>query len=274
MTDEWQRVCILCAPRGRVKRLESGHCCVECASWLTTQVADIARLAADAAAWVTPGSSTGGGGHSVPSSRPPLNVDAVDPELTHIGPLPSPTVLEVLESWTRMIREMRGMAPYGVATEARARGGLYEGTSATLVAAVAFLGRQVPWMIDADFPLEDFADEIRACVRVLRRFDLDAQDMGTMVKCPTTHEDDGECGYRLYYTDVHEDVTCRRCGATRSAMTLAAVAAADGRDVWLDPEAAAKWLGVSESTLQRMARRGDVERSHGRYLIRHVSAVG
>jgi hypothetical protein len=56
-------------------------------------------------------------------------------------------------------------------------------------------------------------------------------------------------------------------------MTLAAVAAADGRDVWLDPEAAAKWLGVSESTLQRMARRGDVERSHGRYLIRHVSAA-
>jgi hypothetical protein len=59
MSDEWQRVCILCAPRGRTKRLESGHCCVECASWLTTQVADIARLAADAAAWVTPGSSHG-----------------------------------------------------------------------------------------------------------------------------------------------------------------------------------------------------------------------
>ena len=83
-------------------------------------------------------------------------------------------------------------------------------------------------MIDAEFPLEDFADEIRACVRVLRRFDLDAQDMGTMVKCPTIHEDEAECGYRLYYADVHEDVTCRRCGATRSAMTLAAVAAADG----------------------------------------------
>jgi hypothetical protein len=94
-----------------------------------------------------------------------------------------------------------------------------------------------------------------------------------MVKCPTLHEDEGECGYRLYYADVHDEVTCRRCGATRSAMTLAAVAAADGRDVWLDPEAAAQWLGISESTLKRMARRGDVQRSHGRYLISHVSAA-
>ena len=237
------------------------------------QVADIARLAADAAAWVAPGSSTGGGSRPVPASRPPLRVDALDPENTPV-PGHDATVLELCESWERMIRGMRGMAPYGPASAARARGGLYEGTTATLVASTAFLGRQVAWMVDAEFPLEDFADEMRDCVRVLRRWDHAAEDLGTMVKCPTLHEDEGECGYRLYYADVHEDVTCRRCGATRSAMTLAAVAAADGRDVWLDPEAAAQWLGISESTLQRMARRGEVPRSHGRYLISHVSAVG
>jgi hypothetical protein len=192
-------------------------------------------------------------------------------------------VLETLESWERMIRDHRGMAPYGPASAARARavsasgaGGLYAGTSATLIGCTDFLGRQVAWITtEADFPLEDFADEIRGCVRVLRRWDVTAEDRGTMVKCPTVHEDDGECGYRLYYTDVHEDVTCRRCGATRSAMTLAAVAAADGRDVWLDPEAASTWLGVSEATLRRMARRGEIERSHGRYCVKHqnVSAA-
>lgn len=270
MTETWTHRCVLCAARGKTTRLESGHCCVSCAAWLQTSVADIARLAADAAAWVAPGSSTGGGGHSVPSSRPPLSVDAVDPELTLIGPPPSPSVLEVLESWERMVRDMRGMAPYGPASAARARGGLYEGTSATLVASVAFLGRQVAWMTTQEFPLEDFADEMRACVRVLRRWDLDAEDVGTMVKCPTLHEDEGECGYRLYYRDWDEHVTCRRCGVSRDASTLVAVAMSDGRDVWLDPEAAAQWLGVSEVTLRRMARRGDIERDHGRYLIRHA----
>ena len=64
-------------------------------------------------------------------------------------------------------------------------------------------------------------------------------------------------------------MTCRRCRVTRDATTLAAVALSDGREVWLDPEAAANWLGISEPTLRRMARRGQLSRSHGRYLIRH-----
>lgn len=110
---DWPRVCVLCAARDRTTRLESGHCCAACAGWLATQIADIARLAADAAAWVAPGSSTGGSGRPVPGSRPPLRVDALDPELTPIGPPPSATVLEVLEAWTRMIREQREMSPYG-----------------------------------------------------------------------------------------------------------------------------------------------------------------
>lgn len=274
--SDWENQCVLCAARGKQTKVQTGHCCLPCAAWLATTVADIARLAADAAAWVAPGSTTGGGGRSVPSSRPPLTVDAVDPELTLIGPAPSPSVLEVLESWERMTREMREMAPYGPASAARAHaiaasapGGLYAGTSATLVGCVDFLGRQVVWMgTEPDFPLEDFADEMRACVRVLRRWDVDRDDMGTMVKCPTLG-DAGECGYRLYYVDVHEDVTCRRCGATRSAMTLAAVAMADGRDVWLDPEAASQYLGVSEATLRRMARKGVIKREHSRYLMPH-----
>lgn len=119
--------CILCARRGKTTRSES-HVCVTCAAWLQTQVADIARLAADAAAYVAPGSTTGGGGRSVPSSRPPLTVDALDPELTPV-PTPGtppdrwPTVLEVLEAWERMCREMRGLAPYGPASLDRNRRG-------------------------------------------------------------------------------------------------------------------------------------------------------
>lgn len=144
-------------------------------------------------------------------------------------------------------------------------------TGATLTAVCRFLGQQIPWMIDEpNFPLEDFADEVRACVRVLRRWDLDAEDVGTMVKCPTLHEDEGECGYRLRYRDFDEHVTCPRCRVSRDASTLVAVAMSDGRPVWLDPEAAASWLGISERTLYRMAKKGQVERSHGRYLIRHA----
>jgi hypothetical protein len=227
------------------------------------QVADIARLAADAAAWVAPGSSTGGGSRPVPGSRPPLRVDALDPENTPV-PGHDATVLELCESWERMIRDMRGMAPYGPASAARARGGLYEGTTATLVASTAFLGRQVAWMVDAEFPLEDFSDEMRDCVRVLRRWDHDAEDRGQMVKCPTLHEDEGECGARLYFRiRMDEQVTCPRCRVSRDVPQL--LLAVDADNAWVDGEALAQRFSIDPSTIRKWARSEKVQRQGQRY---------
>jgi hypothetical protein len=274
MTD-WNHACVLCAARGKQTRLESGHCCVPCSGRLTETIADIARLAADAAAFIAPGSTGASGSRPVPSSRPPLTVDALDPELTQV-PVPGqpphvwPTVLQVVEGWERLARAEQKLAPYGPASAARISDGLYAGTSASLVGCVAFLGGQVAWMTtEPTFPLEDFADEMRACVRVLRRWDVTAEDRGQVVLCPTLHEDEGECRARLHYRDWDEQVTCPRCRVTRDASTLVAVAMSDGREVWLDPEAAAKWLGIGESTLRLWAKRGQVERKNGRYRVRH-----
>jgi hypothetical protein len=123
------------------------------------------------------------------------------------------------------------------------------------------------------FPLEDFADEMRACVRVLRRWDVDAEHPGTMVRCPSLADDGSECGYRLHYRDMGEQVTCRRCGQTRDASTLALIALQDGRDVWLDPEAAARHLAVDEAVLRRWAQAGRIKVSHGRYLLSSIEAA-
>lgn len=149
-----------------------------------------------------------------------------------------------------------------------------DATQSTLIAVAAFLAASVEWCVsEPDFPLEDYAGEVAECVRVLRRWDVEAEDRGTMVQCPTLHEDDGECGARLYYRTMDEHVTCPRCRVTRDAATLVAVAMSDGRDVWVDPEAAASWLGVSEGTLRQWARQGRIERDHGRYRIRQQEAT-
>lgn len=266
-SDQWPNVCVLCAMHDRQTRLRHGHCCAMCADRLTADVRRIGELAVMAS--VEPKAGRGGMSTSF-GSKPPINVSGVDPELTLIGHPPSPTVLDVLESWVRLVREERQMAPYGPWSAAVAASSTTSGTQATLVGCVGFLAAQTEWIVGTpDFPLDDYRSEITACVRALKRWDPTAEDPGTMVKCPTLTED-GECGYRLHYHQMDEPVTCRRCGVTRDAMTLAAVAMSDGRDVWLDPEAAANWLGMSERTLRRMARRGDIERSHGRYLIRHA----
>jgi len=284
--DQWQHQCVLCAARGRTTKLQHGHCCAACADRITADLRAIPELAAMAAASLLPGSGTTGTTHAAYGSRPPLNVDALDPALAHV-PGHSAPLLVLLEEWEKLIREMRGMARYGIASAART---VTDSPDATLVGVCGFLAHHVEWTVsEPGFPLEDYADELRQFVRALRRWDRESQDVGTMVRCPTptlkpcgcdpddrpycedcdtTGEVQGQCGYRLYYTDVHDDVTCRRCGAKRSAMTLAAVAMADGRDVWLDPEAAAQVLGVTEGTLRQWARKGRVQRAHGRYLVR------
>lgn len=272
MSGDWVNSCVLCARFARTTRLKHGHCCADCADRLAADVARIVELAAMASAEPVRSSGLTSG---VYGSRPPVNVAGLDPENALVGPAPAPTVLDVLESWVRMVREDREMAPYGPwsATEGARVQGQATAASATLTVLVRFLVTQNEWIVGTpDFPLEDYRAEISQCVQALRRWDADAQRVGTMVPCPTM-TDDGECGYRLHYEDLDDSVQCRRCKVTRDASTLAAVAMSDGREVWLDPEAAAGWLGISEPTLRRMARRGEIVRSHGRYLIRHTAGV-
>jgi hypothetical protein len=243
---------------------------------LVDDLSAIERLCHEAHAQMEPKQGTGEGSRSVPGSRPPLDVSALDPELTLVpsSSLPRadwPTVLSLLESWARMVREERNLAPYGPATAH-----LYGlGTRAVLSEVVKFHRAQAEWTTTTPhFPLEDYAGEVADCVRALRRWDAERAARGMSVPCPTVLEDGTDCGYRLRFGEGADEVTCRRCRATRTPQQLIAVAACDeGRDVWVDPEAIARHYGVHESTLRRWAARGKVRRSHGRYHLGDVHAT-
>jgi len=275
--------CILCAARGRTTETD-GHCCTKCRTRLDQSLGDILRLAAEAAAYIPPTSA--GTSRPTPGSRPPMTLDGLDPELQLVQLLPGDpssavTILEALESWERVIREDRHLLAFGPATAYRltliAKTGPVT-NAGYLTGTVNFLRAHIGWITtEPTFGLEDFAGHVHACVRALRRFDSDRQVTGTVIACPTV-TDRGDCGYRLRYDDLGDLVTCPRCKASRDAATLATIAMSDGRQVWLDPEAAAKHLGVDERTLRRRAMRGEITRAHGRYLITasltsHVASV-
>ena len=278
---KWERVCVLCAGRGRKQRLENGHVCTECAAWLMRSVAEVARLCADAELSMEPGSTSGGGSGAF-GSKPPLRIGAIDPELTLIelnagDPTSAVTILEALEMWERLVRDERQMAPYGEMSRIRAAkimgaGRATNSTSVTLIGVVGFLGSQVPWMIDApDWPIDEFADHIRRSVMLLGRWDTTREASGYAVPCPTL-TDSGECGYMLRYWDASEPVRCRRCGAERTPSQLVTVVlSGEDRAIWVDPEAAAAHYGVSERELRRWATKGHVKRSHGRYLLSDIT---
>ena len=259
----YANVCVLCQ-----RRLDAGHVCPACVIRIGDHLDDIVRLASLAS--IEPRSGTGGG-RSVPASRPPINVDGLDPALTlvNVGGTWT-TVLEILEAWERMTRECLNLAPYGPASALRGRSAIND-TRVTLTGVVGFLRASLPWWAsDPEQPIDDFASEVQACRRAMSHYDPDREPRSTMVRCPTLL-DAGECGYRLHYVEPDEQVTCKRCGVTRDAMTLVTVALYDSQgEVWVDPEAAERETGVPRLTLKRWASRGLIHTNHGRYDLREI----
>lgn len=94
-----------------------------------------------------------------------------------------------------------------------------------------------------------------------------------MVPCPTVGEDGTACGYRMRFTDVEDQATCRRCHVTRDVATLIVVALSDpDSDVWADPEAITRQFGVAHTTLRKWSRRGLIPPArNGLYSISAVS---
>lgn len=270
MTD-WENACVICAKHGRKTQLEAGHVCTRCTTRTDDDLRLILRLAADAAAWISPSANQASSGKPVFGSKPPIrDLGCLDPENTPVpqfaGQQHPPTVLEVLEAAEREVREARGYVPYGIASTVRTATGV-----ATLTGCVEFLRAELEWITTSEaFGVEDFAGEVADCVRALKRWDTTAEG-GTQyrVSCPTS-TDDGDCGQALFIT-AGEDTYCRRCGRTWQHHHLIAVAGAD--EAYVDAAAIADHFQVQENTVRQWGKRGKVSKRGNLYKWGDVAAI-
>lgn len=277
LTDE-SPTCVLCAERKppRHRALEYGRCCAGCAMWLHNTICEIGFLAAEAGAWITPRPGTKVGPTSF-GSKPPINLEAIDPELALVelnkGDRSSAVpILAMLELWERFIRQAKGLVQYGPASHYRAvsRGRSLADTGATLVGVVDFLSSEAGWMVDDDrFPLVEFADHVRRAVAILRRWQNDEQNIGTRIECPAQLED-GSCGTPIRVSSDGTPVTCRGCGHEWTVDWLIRVAGEDA-DGWADMEAVCRLSGLHERTIRRWAAAGKVRKRGLLYNVRDVS---
>ena len=280
MTDTDQAgECVLCAARRppRATELEHGHCCAACADWLARALTDIGHYAAEAAAFIP---RTGSGTTSGPAtfgSRPPINVEAIDPELALVelnqgDPSSAVPILDALEMWERAIREDRGFGPYGPASAHRlTEAGQATVTACTLTGVLRFLTGQLEWITTDDgFGLVEFSDHVRRSVAVLRRWSSQETQIGTRIACPTTDDDGHTCGAPIRVSTDGDPVLCRRCGRSWSVEWLIQVAGKDA-DGWADLEAVVRLSGLHERTIRKWATAGKVRKRGLLYSLRDVS---
>jgi hypothetical protein len=279
MTTTDTALCLLCDDRGRTTPSDTGRTCPTCRAWLTHTITAIGELAAQAAAWIDPrpGTTTGAIAYG---SRPPINVDAVDPELALLelnpgDPTSAVPILDALEMWEREIRELQHLAPYGPVSHYRtlATGNRLNDTGWTLTACLRFLTAQVDWMSRCeDFDLVTFADHARRSAATLRRWSEDDRQIGTRIACPAMLEDGSSCGRSLRVSSDGAPVVCRGCGTSWSIEWLIRVAGEDA-DGWADMEAVVRLSGLHESTIRRWARSGKVRKRGLLYSVRDISTM-
>ena len=104
--------CPICARREPADGLTIDAVCL---ARIDDDLARIVELVAQASDWLHPRTGGSAGTRSVPASRPPLDVAALDAAI-------GLDVLPLLESWERLVREHFGYGPYGPASLLRTKG--------------------------------------------------------------------------------------------------------------------------------------------------------
>ena len=195
--------CIVCQ---KAEPADSWTTCRGCYNGIDKDLLDICVYTRAAAMQLTP-EKRGGAAVGTTGSRPPLSIDAIDAAEAH-------DALPLCESWERLVREHLSLAPYGPVSAQRTRLGAIT-PPLTLEAVTGFLRAQLAMLAgSADFPLDDFADEMHQCAVRLARWDQTRTGPrpGVPVRCPADHPDsDGRpCGWTLW-TDGTEIVVCPQC---------------------------------------------------------------
>lgn len=265
-----------CAVCSKDTKYLVGRVCAPCFSRLRVSLTSLPHLAGEAGQHIVGRAGHRAGGRSAPGSRPPINLDAVDPALAPIelvvGDKSSRVpILEALESWERLVRAENQLVPYGIATSTN-RDPL--STTVTLGNVCRFLGVWLEWMAGAE-PIDilDFHGHVSSARRVLVRWSWEGEPPTKWrVACPTLRSDDETCEKVLSFVGLEDDeIQCPRCRSRWTPARLLAVASASSADgVWVDAEAAGVAVGVDASTVRRWARAGRVRRTGQRYSLADI----
>lgn len=264
MTDH---LCVICARR---EPSERHTVCAPCLGRLDDDLARLVELTALAQRWMYhPRTNASPGARAVPTSKPPLDLSALDAALAN-------DALPLLESWERLTREHFGLGPYGPASLAR-KGATVKGCADFLRSWLLRIAEQ------PKYPIEELAREIREQRAQLTRLDPDAEvDARAKLRCPGDHpEADGRlCHAVILYDAEHpsEDITCHRCGTTWTGLRLRLVAYYDdSQTVWAYATEVFDLVDVKPATLRQWVKRGHVRRKGSMYDIgavyrRHADA--
>ena len=171
------------------------------------------------------------------------------------------TILPDLERLEIDIRHREGLAPYGQASAQRHNpnnpiGSLLHGCCDFLTI----------WLTRTE-PTPDLLLTIKTIHAQARNAARIQTTQTWAIRCCTD-----DCGTLIRITDPNPDqlVTCPKCKHTLTLIRLLLITSSTQAELWLDPEAAAQLIGVTQSTLRKWARSGRLPRRNNMYDVSKI----
>lgn len=232
--------------------------CRRCHARLHTQLDDLLELWQAAHEELLPGK----GGHGSAGSERTIGLNVA--ALSFIA---GDDILKVLHEWEKYIRTERGLTPPALLKKLP--------LPQEIAAAVAFAQAHLEWSGTQEW-IDDFAKELRdlhaSGVAAARRF----VERVRRIPCPGDTSEGLPCGNLLVVQDqdLLEVFGCRRCGTEWTSFRLIAVALSNPASTfWLDAEAIAAWMGLSERRVRQIAAQNEIARKGNLYDFKAIVAT-
>ena len=240
--------CSLCNHKTQIEGL-----CNRCHSKIHSQLDDLKEFWIGAHNELLPGRSGSGGRSSERTIG--LNVAALSFIAGH-------DILSFLHGWESVIRERRKLTPPAHIEKPKSLGVEIED-------AIVFAQSHLIWIGSQEW-ISDFARELRDVhgqgMAAARRF----VEKTRKIPCPADTES-GICSNLLAINsdDPLDIFECRKCKSQWTTLRLMAVAMSSKQEIWLDAESLAKWMGISERHIRRLAQKHSLAK-RGQFYEAHA----
>jgi hypothetical protein len=235
--------CIICG-----KKTERPGACPRCAARVRNQIAELPQLHKEAKQFLQP-SRTGSGAASTERSIG-INVAALDFTM-------ATELLRTLHAWESTIRFDRELTrPAMLIREAT--------TEAEVLASATFHLTHLDWSLGQEWAA-DFAHEIQIIHAKGRAAAKRFSEQPRRIPCPT---DDCQKYVVVDADNLTAEVACFGCKQQWTVLRLIALAMSNpSKTFYLDVEAIAMWLGITEREVYRTIKKNDIQRRGSLYDI-------
>lgn len=240
MTAATNSNCPLCGHQSPNERL-----CHKCHTSMVTMIEDMSELWSMAHEELTPCKGRGGGSSNEPSLG--INVAA-------LSLIAGDDILRLFHKYETLVRAGRSLTPPALLKK--------KTLDAEIKDAIRFAVTHLEWSATQSW-LGEFAAELKALHRSAKAAARQFPEPVRRIACPGDTSEGLPCGnhLNLRVDDLLEIFSCKKCKTEWSSMRLIAVALASPHgEFWVDIEAVATWLHISQRRVQQLIKEFNIPR--------------